>query len=81
MTFANNNNSYPRSLSFSKKESNIKLIVHGQGVFIFKTQDSENTKECCFSIYNKSQSNGLKVLFTTNSVSVSNINTFEKYPD
>lgn len=81
MTFSNNNNSYPRSLSFSKKESNINLIVHGQGVFIFKTQDSENTKECCFSIYNKSQSNGLKVLFTSNSVSVSNINTFEKYVD
>ena len=40
MTFSNSNNSYPRSLSFSKKESNIKLIVHGQGVFIFKTQDS-----------------------------------------
>ena len=81
MTFSNTNNSYPKSLLFSKKESNIKLIVHGQGVFIFKTQDFENTKECCFSIYNKTQSNGLKVLFTTNSVSVSNINTFEKYVD
>jgi hypothetical protein len=81
MTFSNTNNSYPKSLLFSKKESNIKLIVHGQCVFIFKNQDSENTKECCFNIYNKSQSNGLKVLFTTNSVSVSNISTFEKYVD
>ena len=64
MTGINSNNNYPKSLSFSKKESNIKLIVHGQGVFIFNVKDTEITKECSFRIYNKSQSNGLKIKFT-----------------
>ena len=53
MTFTNNNNKYPRSITFNKKESNIKLIVHGQGVFIFETQD--NTKECSFKVYDKNE--------------------------
>jgi hypothetical protein len=81
MTFSNINNSYPKSLTFSKKESNIKLIVHGQGVFMFKTQEAENTKECCFSIYNKSQSNGLKVKFTSYAVLVNTIQTAEQLID
>ena len=55
------NKNYPKTLSFSKKESNINLIVHGQGVFIFNIKDTENTQEYCFNIYDKSETNGLKI--------------------
>jgi len=81
MTGTNQNNNYPKSLSFSKKESNIKLIVHGQGVFIFNVKDVENTKECCFRIYNKTQSNGLKIKFNLNNVLVSDIQSDEPLVD
>jgi hypothetical protein len=78
MTGTNSNNNYPKSLSFSKKESNIKLIVHGQGVFMFNVKD---TKECCFRIYNKTQSNGLKVKFTLDNVLVHDIQSDEPLVD
>lgn len=62
------NNNYPKSLTFSKKESNINLIINGQGVFIFENHD--NNKDCCFRIYNNSQTDGLQIKFTINSVLV-----------
>jgi len=79
MTFTNNNNKYPKSITFNKKESNIKLIVHGQGVFIFEVQDS--TKECSFKVYDKNQQNGLIVRFTSNKVLVNAILSNEPFVD
>ena len=81
MTGTNSNNNYPKSLSFSKKESNIKLIIHGQGVFIFNVKDTEITKECCFRIYNKSQTNGLKIKFNLGNVLVHDIQSDEPLID
>jgi hypothetical protein len=81
MTGTNSNNNYPKSLSFSKKESNIKLIVHGQGVFMFNVKDTENTKECTFRIYNKFQTNGLKIKFTLDNVLVHDIQSDEPLVD
>ena len=73
MTGLNKNNNYPKTLSFTKKESNINLIVHGQGVFIFNIKDTENTQEYSFNIYDKSETNGLKIKFTSNNILVNDI--------
>jgi hypothetical protein len=81
MTGTNTKNNYPKSLSFSKKESNIKLIVHGQGVLIFNVKDTEITKECSFRVYNKSQTNGIKIKFTLNNVLVHDIQSDEPLLD
>ena len=55
--------------------SHIKLLVHGQGVFIFKNTD--NTIPCILYFYNKDNSDGLKVEFTKNSVKVNRISNQE----
>jgi len=64
MTFINPN--YPKSKAILLNEQNINLIVHGQGVFIFKNESNE----CSFTIYNKDKSNGLRVHFTLDAVRV-----------
>jgi hypothetical protein len=45
----------------SKNYSSVRLIVHGQGVFVF-----DASKETKFTFFNKSQSDGLEVNFGTN---------------
>ena len=70
MTFTNKNNNFPKSLTFAKKENAIKLIIKGQGVFIFENQ---NTNDCSFKIFNKDQSNGLNITFTPTNVLVNYI--------
>jgi hypothetical protein len=77
MTFTNKNHIYPKSLTFKKKVHNIKLIVHGQGVFIFKNQNNETQKECYFNIYDKNDANGLKIKFKSDSVQVNYIKSNE----
>lgn len=54
-------------------QSHIKmsLLVHGQGVFIFKNTD--NTCPCVIYFYNKDNSDGLKVEFSKESVLVNTI--------
>jgi len=69
MTLANSNKNYPKTLSFSKKESDINLIINGQGVFIFETE----SKECSFSIYDNTKNYGLNIKFTNNNVFVNYI--------
>jgi len=64
MTFINPN--YPKSKSILSCSQNINLIVHGQGVFIFKNESNE----CSFTIYNKDKSSGLRVHFTLDAVRV-----------
>jgi hypothetical protein len=78
MTFTNKNNNFPKSVTFAKKENAIKLIVKGQGVFIFENQ---NTNECSFKIFNKDQSNGLNITFTSTNVLVNYIVGNEPLPD
>jgi len=36
MTFINPKHRHPKSLTFTKKELSINLIIRGQGVFIFE---------------------------------------------
>jgi hypothetical protein len=78
MTFTNKNNNFPKSLTFAKKENSIKLIVKGQGVFIFENQ---NTNDCSFKIFNKDQSNGLNITFTSTNVLVNYIIGNEPLPN
>lgn len=69
---------YPKSLSFS--QSNNQLIVHGQGVLLFKTNES-NIKSCSFYIYSQDRTTSLKVEFTRSSIKVFNMQTKEPYLD
>lgn len=58
----------PRVIKYTKKVNTIPLIVAGQGVFMFENTD--NMKPTVFYIYDKYKSNGLKIEFTTNNISV-----------
>ena len=50
------------------KEKEIKLIVKGQGIFLF--ENTINDKECIFTLYDKNKVNGLQVKFTKYEVRV-----------
>jgi len=73
MTYANLIHSYPESIKVFKIEKRVELIVHGQGVFIFK--NNGNIQPCYFTIYDKEHKNGLRVEFTLDSVKVNCIPT------
>ena len=64
LTFKNNN----------KSLSNINLIVHGQGVFLFDTD-----KETSFTYYTKDKSDGLIVFLTKKKFLVKRIKDSDKY--
>ena len=75
---------YPKILKISKKdnpstEANLPLIVNGQGVFIF--ENTQNSDPCVFSFYDKTQQNGLKVVFSKDAVNVSRIPNNEALQD
>jgi hypothetical protein len=55
----------------SDLDSHIKLLVHGQGLFMFNHTD--NTCSCIIYFYNKDNTDGLKIEFTNNSVNVCTI--------
>ncbi len=57
-----------------KKDNSIDLIVHGLGVFLFKTK-----VETTFTFYNESKSDGLKVDFTNKEVFVTRLSNSDKY--
>lgn len=66
MTFTRFNKSKIKSLSFYERESNIKLIVHGQGIITFRHEYISGP--CVFSIGNAT--GGLRVEFTESNVLV-----------
>jgi hypothetical protein len=70
MTFTNFLNKYPESIKLFKVEKEVSLIVHGQGVFIFK---STNIFPCYFMVYNDDKTSGLRVEFTLDSLKVNEI--------
>ena len=61
----------PKSVSFSRSESvtDISLLVHGQGVFIFGSGD----QPCVFRFLDTTKTNGLKVELTDTAVLVNRI--------
>ena len=58
-------------------ESRIKLLVHGQGIFIFKNNNNNNNNNkncpCIIYFYNKDNTDGLKVEFTNSCINVHKI--------
>jgi predicted metal-dependent enzyme (double-stranded beta helix superfamily) len=79
MTYTKVSDREPKQVLLDEKKTNMNLIVHGQGVFIFQNQD--NTKSSCFQLYNKDNKNGLKVEFSVDSVKVTKISTNELFLD
>lgn len=72
-------NSEPKSKSLNLHISdNINLIVKGQGVFVFSTDNIEN---CHFSIYNIDKTDGIKITMTTNQILVCRIGILAPYTD
>lgn len=60
MTFIESFSSQPKSVILrGTKNKKINLIIHGQGVFLFQTQ--ENTQGCSFNIYDNEEKTGLKI--------------------
>jgi len=71
MTYATLSEKKPRFTLLENNHRIINLIIHGQGVFIFENKD--NTKSCCFELYDKDNALGLKVEYTEDSVKVNKI--------
>jgi len=73
VTFAQDTS--PKALLFSQNSNmsndDIKLIIHGQGVFIFECR--ENTFPCEFTFYDENQADGIHVELTATNVKVSRI--------
>lgn len=67
------NNKYPKSLLLTNSQTNIKLIVKGQGVLLFENTDKKQVEECVFSFYDKNKINGIKVKFTPHEIRVNEI--------
>jgi len=62
MTFTNSLYIQPRSNLLKDYVQTIELLVHGQGVFLFKNDDNKN--QCVFYFQNKHQTSGIKIEFT-----------------
>ena len=70
----------PKNIKFKKtKPTDINLIIHGQGIYIFEVNDNLNT--CIFNLYNKDKTDGLKIEFTTEKVNVNYIASEEPLID
>jgi hypothetical protein len=65
----------PKALLFTSNDSmfseDIKLMIHGQGVFIFENR--ENQFPCVFTFYDANQADGIRVEFTAKNVRVNTI--------
>jgi len=72
MTFTNQFYKLPKKISLAEKNYvNFDLIVHGQGVFIFKNEDTHSS--CIFYFYDNKKSNGLKIEFTKYIVNITKL--------
>ena len=79
MTYSNDKIRAPEALPLIHTQKHAKLIVHGQGVFVFANTD--NTKPCIFFLYTEDKSDGLRVEFTELSIRVSKISDVTVYVD
>ncbi len=79
MTFIERLSRAPKNFPLLKNVKNAKLLVHGQGVFLFTNQDT--TASCTFTLMNSDATNGLKIQFTTSNVLVQGIQNPELLKD
>ncbi len=64
----------PPALTFKTTVETVKLMVHGQGVFLFDAKEA-----CSFTIYGTDESDGLVVSLTQDDFLVSRIKNGDKY--
>ena len=69
----------PRRITLGSSHTSTPLLVHGQGVFLFKVPPTESS--CSFRITNKDNTEGLAVHWTPTSVLFTNIQTNEPLVD
>jgi len=67
-------NSAPSFLTFDKITDKVDLIIHGQCVFIFNTNE-----DCSFNIFKKDESDGLEVFLNETEFMVKRIVNSDKY--
>jgi predicted metal-dependent enzyme (double-stranded beta helix superfamily) len=76
MTFIESFSSQPKSVILrGTKNKKINLIIHGQGVFLFQTQ--ENTQGCSFNIYDNEEKTGLKIELNESAVKINKLPSLE----
>jgi len=73
----------PNALLFSSNDTrsctDIKLLVHGQGVFIFESID--NSHRCEFAFHDASQTDGICIEFTESNVRVNRLSSDVHFED
>ena len=69
----------PQSLILNENTQNMKLIIHGQCVFIFKVLN--NPQEIIFTLSNSDNTNNIFIKFSNKKVAVYNSNLNETYID
>ena len=80
MTFMESFSSQPKSVILrGNKNKKINLIIHGQGVFLFQTQ--ENTHCCSFTIYDNEEKMGLKIELNESAVKINKLPNLEPLID
>ena len=79
MTFTNEKGKKPKALRLKSDQSSIQLLVHGQGVFLFRHTQADQS--CIFFLYNHDKSDGFRVELTDTAVLVHRISTNVPYVD
>ena len=79
MTFTNDKERSPKFMMISKDQCNFPMIVHGQGIFVFKSMDV--TKLNLFSLFDKDNRQGLVVVFKHDGVGVHKLPNLEPLLD
>ena len=63
----------------------VSLLVKGQGIYVFNESDNKSEKnkksEIKFTMYNTEKTNGLEIIFTNKSISVTRLDNKVKYLD
>jgi Cysteine dioxygenase type I len=79
MTFTNDRYRAPKFLKVDKKEHILPLIIHGQGIFVFKSLDAASLN--FFSIVDKDDKTGLAIVFRDDGISVRRLPAYEPLID
>ena len=79
MTFTSEKGQKPKTLRLKPDQSTVQLIIHGQGVMLFRHTNPD--KFCVFDLYNHDKTDGLRVELTEHVVLVSRISTGQSYID
>lgn len=75
MTFIETSVIHPKSCSLiNNKKNDIKLIIHGQGVFLF--ENPVNNCCCMFNVYDYKKQNGLRIELNETSVKINRLPDF-----